>query len=336
MIPLVTLALAALVSAGLILLLRPLLARYALAPPNARSSHRVPTPQGGGIAVVGATLAVAVAMLGMPDRMGSFGFELAWLFGATAAIALVGAVDDLRSLSPGLRLALQAAAVSAVVLAASGSTRLVPGIPLALEHALAIIAGIWFVNLVNFMDGLDWLTVAEMAPISAFCAILLWGEGEPAALVALALCGAVLGFAPFNRPVARLFLGDVGSLPVGLLVAWLLYKLALAHGLAPAILLPLYYLVDATSTLLRRLARREKVWQAHRSHYYQRATDHGFSVPAVVGHVFGLNLALGVLALATVLWPAWPVQVAALGAGAALVVLVLLRFSGPRQAEARA
>jgi UDP-N-acetylmuramyl pentapeptide phosphotransferase/UDP-N-acetylglucosamine-1-phosphate transferase len=192
------------------------------------------------------------------------------------------------------------------------------------------------VNLVNFMDGLDWMTVAEMVPITAVLGFLLWEAGGAAPIVALALFGALLGFAPFNKPVAALFLGDVGSLPIGLLVAWLLYKLALAGGLAAAILLPLYYLADATITLLRRLARREKVWEAHRSHFYQRATDHGFSVPAVTGQVFALNLALGALAVVTVRWPTWLVQIGALAVGAALVSFVLARFSGGRRAEARA
>ena len=91
------------------------------------------------------------------------------------------------------------------------------------EQAFLILGGVWFVNLVNFMDGLDWITVAEMVPITGAIAIL--GSMRIAVLVgfvALALCGALLGFAPFNKPVARLFLGDVGSLPIGLLVGWML------------------------------------------------------------------------------------------------------------------
>ena len=87
-----------------------------------------------------------------------------------------------------------------------------------------------------------------------------------------------------------------GSLPIGLLVGWLLLQLAGTGALTAAILLPLYYLADATITLLRRLARREKVWEAHRSHFYQQATDNGFSALAVSAHVFGLNLALAALA----------------------------------------
>ena len=122
-----------------------------------------------------------------------------------------------------------------------------------------------------------------------------------ATIVALALCGAVIGFAPVNRPVARLFLGDVGSLPIGLLLGWLLVVLAASGHFAAALLLPLYYLADATITLLRRLAKGEPVWQAHRSHFYQRATDNGFSVYQIVGRVFLLNIALTALAAATLL-----------------------------------
>src|SRR5215207_5210795 len=318
----------ALLSALLIVVLKPLLVRYALARPNARSSHRVPTPQGGGIAVIGASLLVAgIALLvhGWPGGI------LAIVAAAAVSLALVGAVDDIRPLPAGPRLLLQALAVGAVVWVSEA--RVLPdAIPLSLERAVLIVGGVWFVNLVNFMDGIDWITVAEVVPITACLAGLGLTGVVPteAALLAAALLGAILGFAPFNKPVARLFLGDVGSLPIGLLAGWMLLKLAGNGALAAAILLPLYYLADATITLLKRLARGERVWQAHRTHFYQQATDNGFSVMAVAAHVFGLNLCLAALALATLTWPAWPVQIGALSLGAGLVALVLKRFATPR------
>ena len=88
----------------------------------------------------------------------------------------------------------------------------------------------------------------------------------------------MLGFAPFNRPVAKIFLGDVGSLPIGLLLGWCLLQLAYHGQFAAALLLPLYYLLDATLTLLRRMAKGEPFWAAHRSHFYQRATENGYTV----------------------------------------------------------
>lgn len=324
---------AGLLATLLIVLLKPLLVRYALARPNARSSHKAPTPQGGGIAVVGAALVVAAAivvMTGLPPTV------FLVVTGASVLLALVGAVDDIRPLPAAPRLLLQIIAVAAVVVA-SGVRVLPEAIPLAVEQAILILGGVWFVNLVNFMDGLDWITVAEMVPITAFVGVLgAYAEVPiPAVFVALALCGAFLGFAPFNRPVARLFLGDVGSLPIGLIVGWLLLQLAGAGALAAALLLPLYHLADATITLLRRLARGEKVWEAHRSHFYQKATDNGYTALEVSSHVFGLNVALAGLAAVTLFRPSAIVQAVALVAGAALVGLLLWRFSKPRPEAAR-
>ena len=327
--PLFAVPLAGLLSAGLILALKPLLQRYALARPNARSSHRVPTPQGGGIAIIGATLAVA-GFLALPGGVAPGGAEWPALIITTLVLAGVGTVDDIRPLPASARLVIQAGAVAAVVVTAEG--RLLPDFPLGLERGLAILAGLWFVNLVNFMDGLDWMTLAEFVPVTAFLTLLgLVGAFAPApALVAGALLGGLLGFAPFNRPVARLFMGDVGSLPLGLIVAWLLFRLATEGGLAAAVILPLYPLADATLTLVWRLRRGEKVWQAHRSHFYQVATVNGFPVSEVVGSVFAVQVGLAGLAGATLLWPRLAVTLACLAVAAALVGWLLRRFARPR------
>jgi UDP-N-acetylmuramyl pentapeptide phosphotransferase/UDP-N-acetylglucosamine-1-phosphate transferase len=142
----------------------------------------------------------------------------------------------------------------------------------------------------------------------------------------------MLGFSPFNRPVAKVFLGDVGSLPIGLLLGWCLLQLAWHQHFAAALLLPLYYLADATLTLLRRVVRREPFWAAHRSHFYQRATDNGFTVSRVITEVFALNIALATLALASVRLDSLSADIVLLVAGAIAVALLLHRFSRP-QAE---
>lgn len=329
--------LAAALSAGLILRLFPLLQRYALARPNARSSHTVPTPQGGGIAVVTALVTISGLLIAAPEIGGRP--DWVWLAGCTLALAVLGAVDDVRPLPAGLRLVAQAVAVGLLVWHLDG--RLLPGLPLWLERGLALVAGLWFVNLTNFMDGLDWMIVAEIVPVSG--ALLLFGLAGHLpplpALVAACLLGAVLGFAPFNRPVARLFLGDVGALPIGLVTAWLLWQLAATGGLAAALLLPLTYLADASLTLAARARRRERIWEAHRSHFYQRATVNGLTVPGVVRRVFAVNLGLAALAAATLFWPSWPITLAALAAGFALVAALLRRFArapAPAPAEGAA
>ncbi|KQT46839.1 glycosyl transferase [Methylobacterium sp. Leaf456] len=327
--PLLAVPLATALSAGLIVLLKPLLQRYALARPNARSSHKVPTPQGGGIAIVGAALGAA-ALLAAFLGMGLHGTEGAALALAVLVLAGVGAVDDIRPLPASLRLVVQAGAVAAVVATVQG--HILPEGWAWLERPTALVAGLWFVNLVNFMDGLDWMTVAEFVPLTAFLALLgaAGGYAPEATLVAGALLGGLIGFAPFNRPVARLFMGDVGSLPVGLILAWLLFRLAAEGGLTAALILPLYPVADATLTLLWRMRRGEKVWQAHRSHFYQVATVNGFSLMGVVTRVFAVQGALAGLALITLLWPSWPVTLLGLVLAAGLVGWLLRLFATPR------
>jgi len=178
------------------------------------------------------------------------------------------------------------------------------------------------------MDGLDWMTVSEVVPVSAGLAMfgLMGALPNDATFVAFALCGAMIGFAPFNRPVARLFLGDAGSLPVGLILAWLLILLAGSGHILSALLLPLYYLADATITLLRRFINGEPIMHAHRSHFYQRAVDNGFSVHEIVGSVFAVNAVLVGLAFITYAAPSLTVRLIAFLVGGVLVVALLRRF----------
>jgi UDP-N-acetylmuramyl pentapeptide phosphotransferase/UDP-N-acetylglucosamine-1-phosphate transferase len=319
----------AILCALFIVALRPLLVRYALARPNARSSHREPTPQGGGIAVFAAiTIVLAGAAIFVPGFL-SDAPRLVIVFAAVLGLAAVGATDDVWPLEALPRLLLQAVAVIVVMVALPTELRIFSDLPWWLERALMLIGMMWFVNLVNFMDGLDWIAVAEVVPVSAALAAfgVMGGLPGDATMVALALLGAILGFAPFNRPVARLFLGDVGSLPLGLLLAWLLVQLAGGGYIVAAILLPLTFIADATITLLRRTIAGEPIMQAHRSHFYQRATDGGFNVIEIVGRVFAVNVVLALLALSTMVTASRIVHVAALAAGCGLVAVLLWRFA---------
>jgi UDP-N-acetylmuramyl pentapeptide phosphotransferase/UDP-N-acetylglucosamine-1-phosphate transferase len=320
-------AAAALLSAILIIVLRPLLARYAMARPNARSSHAIPTPQGGGIAVIAATIAISGGVLFFATAANAL--QLAPLFAGVLLIAAVGGVADKHPVDVAPRLVLQTFAIAAALFALPPAFRLLPVLPWWWERVALIVGGLWFVNLVNFMDGLDWMTVAEVVPITAtlaaigFLGVLPWQD----AVLSLALCGAMIGFAFFNRPVATLFLGDVGSLPIGLLLGWLLLQLTGSGARAAAALLPLYYLADSTITLVRRVVRGEPFWQAHRTHFYQHATDRGFRVIEIVSRVFLVNVILAALALMTIIVPSPITDLAALSAGAALVVCLLVTFA---------
>jgi UDP-N-acetylmuramyl pentapeptide phosphotransferase/UDP-N-acetylglucosamine-1-phosphate transferase len=318
---------------GLIRLLRPFLLRHALARPNARSSHREPTPQGGGIAVVAATLVVVWCAAVISPH--SIEYQLPSFLALTAAtvlMAVVGAVDDIRPLPATARLLAQSLAVGTLVAMLPDQVKILPHVPWWAERVCLLIGGIWFVNLVNFMDGIDWMTVAELVPVTGALVLigLFGGIGIGPTILAAALFGAIVGFAPFNKPVAMLFLGDVGSLPVGLLLGWLLLELAANGYLVAALILPLYYLTDATVTLARRIARGEPFWQAHRTHFYQRATDRGLTVLEVITRIFMANVALAALALASVAASSSAVSFAAAAVAMILVIWLLLNLTRRR------
>jgi UDP-N-acetylmuramyl pentapeptide phosphotransferase/UDP-N-acetylglucosamine-1-phosphate transferase len=316
-------------SGALIALLQPWLRCVALARPNARSSHKQATPQGGGIAVILATVVVSGIALAVTQSGHAVAGEMALVFAAAILLAVVGGLDDVRNLPVLPRLLAQSLAVAMTVAALHWSgVRIAPILPVPIELALLFVAAMWFVNLFNFMDGVDWMAVAETVPVTTALAILSLADEMPPSITvtALALLGAMIGFAPFNKPVARLFLGDVGSLPIGLLLFWLLAVLAATHP-AAAILLPLYYVADATLTLLQRAWRRERIWEAHRAHYYQRAVDGGMPVPTVIARVFALNLALGLLAVMSAIWVSPLVSAVTVAIGLALVGGVLSSFA---------
>jgi UDP-N-acetylmuramyl pentapeptide phosphotransferase/UDP-N-acetylglucosamine-1-phosphate transferase len=327
-----TVVVSALLSAILVVVLYPWLKRYALAKPNARSSHLTPTPQGGGIAVVAATLVTLGVVFEFFSPGASASTPLPIIAGATVVMACLGAIDDIRPLPVGPRLLLQAIVVATVLYAMPEDLRVIPSPPWWLERCLLLIGGLWFVNLVNFMDGLDWMTVAEVIPLTAALAVLGLAGALPhyGTALSLTLGGAMIGFAYFNRPTARIFLGDVGSLPIGLMLGVLLLLIAGGGHLVAALIMPLYYLADATITLVRRLMRDEPILRAHRSHFYQRATDHGFTTMGVIARVFVVNVGLGALAVMTVIAPGRLTDIAALIAAIILVAWLLVAFERGR------
>ena len=281
--------------------------------PNARSSHVKATPRGGGIAVV------AVVLL----AWGAIGRGSMLLLGLALGLAVLSWIDDLKGLPPGLRLAGHAAAVLTGLLALPDIAVFQGLLPPWLDRALAALMWIWFINLYNFMDGIDGITGVETAVIGiGVTGLAVWlGTLPLAALHGASLAGAALGFLLWNWHPARIFLGDVGSVALGFLIGWLLLELAARGFWAAALLLPLYHLADASWTLGRRLLRRERIWQAHRGHFYQRATQ----VPADHARVSRLIALHGLAMIGCALWSlAMPLP--ALALGGILTALLLFWF----------
>lgn len=300
--------------------------------PNDRSSHSIPTPRGGGWGVM-LTLLPAWILIALTTEGGLHALPI--LIGAAALMA-VSWMDDRRGLGPAPRFLAQIAAVAAGLTALPADGFVFQGLlPLWADRLVAAVGWLWFVNLFNFMDGIDGLAGSEAATIGAGLALVTAVGGLDAALglYGLAAAGAALGFLVWNWHPAKLFMGDVGSVPLGFTLGWLLLAVAASGQWPAALLVPAYFLADATVTLLRRLIEGKKVWQAHREHFYQKATQRGRTHAQVVRLVLVLNAAL--LALATVsvlLGPArgWTV----LPAGAAAVVLLLALLARPLRAAA--
>lgn len=316
----------------LILWLTPLLRNAALAVPTDRSSHKTPTPQWGGLAISVATLGVTAAavILGLSGGTGS---SLSLLTLAALLLVMLGVVDDMYVLGAGVKLAVQAAAVAMMLAAIPDGMRVLPFLPASVEEVALFLGVLWFVNLVNFMDGIDWMMVVEVVPITAGIAIIAAFVAIPpdALILALALNGAMIGFAPFNRPVARLFMGDTGSLPIGLLLAWLLIVVASEGHLVSALLLPLYFLADTGVTLVRRARAGERLWMAHRTHFYQRARDNGLSNMQIVGRVLAVNAGLVALAVLSAVARSPLSHALALLAGVCIVTWVMMDFARRRR-----
>jgi UDP-N-acetylmuramyl pentapeptide phosphotransferase/UDP-N-acetylglucosamine-1-phosphate transferase len=292
------------------LLRRWLLARQILDRPNERSAHTIPVPRGGGLAILAVLLPVwAYVEPGL------------WpLLLAAAVLGAAGWWDDVRGLGPWPKLIVQ---VLAVALGMHEVGPLTHGfLPLPLDLVLVGLIWLWFVNLFNFMDGIDGIAGVEAVCIGlGLSAIGLWFTdfGDLAAL-STGLAGAVLGFLYWNWHPAKLFLGDVGSQALGFLIGFLLLRIT-AHGAwAAAIILPLYFLADASWTLARRLIAGENIMAAHAQHIYQQAVRLGRNHGEVASAVLIANLALITFALGAEMGER-PVSLA----GSALTILVLTR-----------
>lgn len=233
--------------------------------PNERSLHSQSVPRLGGIGMMVATLPL-LALAGSA--------EVALLAACALFLALVSLADDARSLPIEVRLPAHAVAACVAILAVGDPAW---GWPSAIAAVFAIV---WMTNLYNFMDGSDGLA-GGMALIGfGTLAIAANDSGfAPLALGCAALAAAAAGFLPYNFPPARVFLGDSGSVPLGFL-AGALGALGIARGAwawwFPALVFS-PFIVDATVTILRRLLGRERIWIAHRSHFYQRLVLAGWS-----------------------------------------------------------
>jgi Fuc2NAc and GlcNAc transferase len=244
--------------------------------PNERSAHSVPTPRLGGVGVMAAFLAGAVAW-SIARRLDG---ALVVIAGA-GVMAVLGVVDDLRPLSARWRFAVQALAAAVVVWvrreALTGGAASVLPLPAWILGPLAVMWIVWMTNLFNFMDGIDGLAAGQaiLASLGLAAGMAAAGSADTAFLLLL-LAAATGGFLLFNFPPASIFMGDVGSTAIGFFLACVPFLPSTRPLPVEAVWIAAgLFVLDATTTLVRRVRDGESWYEAHRSHWYQRPLNHG-------------------------------------------------------------
>ncbi|HVY06719.1 MAG TPA: glycosyltransferase family 4 protein [Burkholderiales bacterium] len=252
--------------------------------PNERSLHVVPVPRTGGIAIMAGLAAAALWLHSSPATMIP-----------AAMLATVSYADDRRALPAPVRLASH-------LVAAAVFLWLTPGSSTAILLAVLWLAIGWMTNLYNFMDGSDGLAGGMAVMGFSAYALAAWiGGDQELASVAWSVAAAAAGFLVFNLPPAKIFMGDVGSIPLGFMTA----TLGIAgwrEGLWPLwfpVVVFAPFIVDATTTLVRRMMRGERVWEAHRQHYYQRLILSGWSHRRTMLSEYCLMFLCGIAAVAS-------------------------------------
>jgi UDP-N-acetylmuramyl pentapeptide phosphotransferase/UDP-N-acetylglucosamine-1-phosphate transferase len=285
-----------------------------LAHPNDRTLHAMPTPQTGGVAVIASVVIALVATASLlaitqpvkPLLPKGFGSGSLWIVVSMLLVFVVSFIDDCRGLPASLRLGVQAAAALIIVVGVglTLSSIPIPGGPTILLGIAAIPVSVlvllWMANLYNFMDGMDGFSGGMTAIGFGFLAYFGWVAGSPVMLmIAVFVAMSALGFLVHNFPPARIFMGDAGSITVGF-VAGTLILLGVRDEIfelwVPIILFS-PFILDATITLIRRALRFEKIWMAHRQHYYQRIVLSGWSHRRTVLAEYGVMTACGGIAV---------------------------------------
>jgi Fuc2NAc and GlcNAc transferase len=304
--------------------------------PNERSSHTAPTPRGGGIAIV---IASAIALLLLWIRGAVELALIVAILGGGLAVAIAGFIDDRRRLSATTRLLVHLLAALVALVTLGGLPAMEIGGHLVRfgwgGYLLGTLAIVWVLNLFNFMDGIDGIAAAEALFMVGAGTLLssVSATGVTASYGAIVFGAACLGFLIWNWAPARIFMGDVGSGYLGYVIAVLAIASARDNPatLLSWLILGGVFFCDATVTLIRRVIRRDRVYEAHRSHAYQRLARRWHSHSRVTIAVMAINvcwlLPCALFATAHPQLALW----STIGAFAPLILLVL--FTGAGGAE---
>jgi UDP-N-acetylmuramyl pentapeptide phosphotransferase/UDP-N-acetylglucosamine-1-phosphate transferase len=239
-------------------------------------------------------------------------------------LALLSWQDDMGLVAPEIRLAFQIAAITSVLYFLPREAVVFGDVlPLWADRLITGFCWLWFINLFNFMDGIDGIAGTQTLFICVGIVIIGVIVGFPTAFlnISTVIAAAAAGFLWWNWSPAKIMLGDIGAITLGFILGWLLIRLAMAGQLAAAFILPLYFLADSTLTILLRIYRRERFWQPHKTHFYQRTAEALQSHATVVLRIAIANFALLGAAILSVFYP-----LAGIALGVATVTLLMVHF----------
>jgi UDP-N-acetylmuramyl pentapeptide phosphotransferase/UDP-N-acetylglucosamine-1-phosphate transferase len=265
--------------------------------PNTRSNHQLPTPRGGGIAIM---LAIVLAYWWGDAKTQELNIILACAVG----LAIINFLDDKFNISIIWRFAFELIACIIVVSGIDNELLILKNyLPPLLEKSIMVIALLWFTNNFNFMDGIDGIAGAQSIHMALNVALLSFLHPLELTHISLIIAAASAGFLVWNWQRAKIFMGDVASIPLGFIFGCFLLKIATHGMLLTSIIIALYFIADGLITLLRRLFNKEKIWQSHSKHFYQRAVRAGASHQSVVLKIILCNCFLTIAALLSVNFP---------------------------------
>ena len=286
-----------------------------MAIPNQRSNHKTAIPVGGGIAIIVTMLLLLFLTFYTPYNSTK---HMVLLVYSIITISIISFIDDLKDLKIITRIPFH---IFAIILLIDSLFFKQSNIYII---TILAVGTFLFINFYNFMDGIDGSAASEAIHIGISIILLcLFDPSIPKELliVSIILVGASFGFAIFNWHPAKIFLGDVGSLALGTICAWLLLNLALYKYIAAAIIIPLYYVADSSLTITKRLLQGKKIWQAHSEHFFQKAVRKGLSHAKVTRKIILTNSILCVLSIFSIYNTILAIALAVIAVGTLLYTL---------------
>ena len=284
--------------------------------PTERSNHQTPKPRGAGIILIPLILLSTSLIFFLEDTLNN---NWKIIFGFCLLLSIISLLDDIKNISAKIRLTFQIFCVFSSLYLFKDQLKIfirssefliifngIESLGLGFIFCFLVMLWVWIINMFNFMDGMDGITPVQISSLSIltnFLAILGIIE-ENFIYLSLILLTISFAFYSVNKPPSKIFLGDVGSVPLGFLAGFILiYNMIMYNLIIPFLIIMLYYLLDSIATIILRFLKKENVFQAHSSHFYQKILRKGYDHDYVLKKIIYLNTILLLLAILSYYYP---------------------------------